>query len=647
MGRQGPRRSCTAVTTLRRSVPNRRPTSRCCRGSRSARRRWSAPARSSYATSRPAPSSSARRRACCARCATTSSATPAGRLTLASAYPAHVLVRAVLLALLGACAAAAPAAAEPVLVVGSGGAELREDPALPPDAMTVAPPGGERACASAPLAAASAAGPTVRGTLARVERAGAITAAQHDEWLATYRRARATTSRVPSGRRGELRAVVRGVESLARRRLLTSSRMPAAFLQLQRNAEFWPTRSFPSAPQPARKPCTGAAGLGGGRVVFDGDPVVFQWYPGQGLQIQPLANFGKANALWRACQPPPVGPAPAPTPAPTATPAPTTTPARPTGGTSPAQPTPTPNRDAGPGPRTPTLPPRGAARAARPHGRPRLRARRLHGVGVLLRVRRRHAAVDQRPRAGDGDAGAHPRVGAADRPPLRRGRAARARRVRAQAADRRPRALGLRDRAPLPDLLVRDRPARAQRLPAVARRPPRPRGRHRRPPRAPPVPRRRPRRQARDPALRHRGLVALRRGRQRVRPRLPPARARLPDLAVRAHPGERLLRARQALRPLPPRAHPRGLRRRRRRARRRRGEHPLHALQALLRDRARAPRRQARARAQGRDAARPARAHLRAAAGPGRYRVQVQAVDLLNHYTRVERPLVVKPRKRT
>ena len=30
----------------------------------------------------------------------------------------------------------------------------------------------------------------------------------------------------------------------------------------------------------------------------------------------------------------------------------------------------------------------------------------------------------------------------------------------------------------------------------------------------------------------------------------------------------------------------------------------------------------------------------------GRYTVQVQAVDLLNHYTRVERPLVVKPRKR-
>jgi D-glucuronyl C5-epimerase C-terminus len=217
-----------------------------------------------------------------------------------------VPARLLLLALLGLCAAASPAAASPVLVVGHGTAVLRDDPALPPDTLTAPPPGGERACAAA-TAAVSAAGPTVRSSLARVERAGAITPEQHDQWLATYRHARATASRMRSSRSGELRAVVQGVESLARRGLLTSTRMPAAFLALQRNAEFWPTRSFPKAPQPEHKPCTGAAGLGGARVTFEGDPVVFQWYPGQGLQIQPLANFGKANALWHACQPPEPG----------------------------------------------------------------------------------------------------------------------------------------------------------------------------------------------------------------------------------------------------------------------------------------------------------------------------------------------------
>ena len=221
-------------------------------------------------------------------------------------------MRLVLAALLSLCVIAPQAQAEPVLVVGHGTAKLEDDPTLPPDTMVTPPPQGERACA----ATASTAGPTVGGTLARVEKAGAITPEQHDAWLATYRRARATATRMRSGRSGELRAVVAGVESLARRKLLTSTRMPAAFLQLQRNAEFWPTRSFPKAPQPERKPCTGAAGLGGGRVTFEGDPVVFQWYPGQGLQIQPLANFGKANALWRACQPPTEPPVPGAEPPP-------------------------------------------------------------------------------------------------------------------------------------------------------------------------------------------------------------------------------------------------------------------------------------------------------------------------------------------
>jgi hypothetical protein len=240
-----------------------------------------------------------------------------------------VLVRVVLLALLGVCVAAVPAAAEPVLVVGPSGATVRDDPALPPDAMTQAPPGGVRECGATAVASA---GESVAGAVRRVQRAGAITAEQRDAWLASYRNARSVAGRVQGQRRNELRAVVRGVESLAARRLLTSSRMPAAFLQLQRNAEFWRHRSFPKPPQPEHKPCTGAAGLGGARVTFEDDPVVFQWYPGQGLQIQPLANFGKANALWRACQPPeatktqvpPTGGTPVgqPTPTPTATPAP-------------------------------------------------------------------------------------------------------------------------------------------------------------------------------------------------------------------------------------------------------------------------------------------------------------------------------------
>ena len=56
--------------------------------------------------------------------------------------------------------------------------------------------------------------------------------------------------------------------------------MPALFLQLSG------TRS------------TGrAARIRRGQRVFRGSSLIFQYYPGQGLQIQPLANFGKANGL--------------------------------------------------------------------------------------------------------------------------------------------------------------------------------------------------------------------------------------------------------------------------------------------------------------------------------------------------------------
>jgi hypothetical protein len=36
--------------------------------------------------------------------------------------------------------------------------------------------------------------------------------------------------------------------------------------------------------------------------VFTGSPVLLEYYRGEGLQIQPLANFGKANAAWSSCR---------------------------------------------------------------------------------------------------------------------------------------------------------------------------------------------------------------------------------------------------------------------------------------------------------------------------------------------------------
>jgi len=207
--------------------------------------------------------------------------------------------------------AAAPArAADVTIAEPGGGTVVRDDPALPAAGdLAVAPAGGPRRCGASPsprgplVARAAAKGPTVLGTLARLERAGALTAADHDRYEALYRHARVVRDRLGGLRKRELSAVIGGVQRLAARRLLTAARVPVVFMQLRRNVEYWPTRPEPKAPQPVVRPCVGKAGLGGARVMFGDDPVVFQWYPGQGLQLQELATFGRANALANACRP--------------------------------------------------------------------------------------------------------------------------------------------------------------------------------------------------------------------------------------------------------------------------------------------------------------------------------------------------------
>ena len=221
----------------------------------------------------------------------------------------------------------------------------------------------------------------------------------------------------------------------------------------------------------------------------------------------------------------------------------------------------------GPGPRVPPArqlrqaqpalgqPQRRHGPAARRAARPARPARRRRGLGVLLHLRRRPAAVGLGPRPGHGHPVDRPRRpahrprgrGAADRRPG-------ARRLRDAAA--RGRARGDRERPALRALLLRSRPARDQRLHAGARRPLRPRQDRRRRPRPRALRRRRARRARRAADLRHGRLVAVlaRLGRARVRPLLPPAAARVPAQHVQSHRRPRLLRHRAALRPVRARA---------------------------------------------------------------------------------------------
>jgi hypothetical protein len=192
-------------------------------------------------------------------------------------------------AALGAVAAViafcAPANAAPVTVVGDDGAQRVDDPFTPTagEIDLGPPPGTARVRANSSVNWPRA----VSRALSRAERSRAISPAVRADHARTYSRARSILRRLRGARRTELGYVVRSVERLAASGRLTASRMPLVFLQLRRNASYWPSRRFPGV---------------GGQLTFRGSELLFQYFPGRGLQFHPLSNFKKANNLHGACR---------------------------------------------------------------------------------------------------------------------------------------------------------------------------------------------------------------------------------------------------------------------------------------------------------------------------------------------------------
>jgi D-glucuronyl C5-epimerase-like protein len=116
---------------------------------------------------------------------------------------------------------------------------------------------------------------------------GKIEAADSDRYLETYRAAVNLRPRLPLQRSRELAYVINTLRRLAHRGSLSAPRMPALFLILERNRQWWSTKGPP---------------LSGARVRFAPSEVLFQYYSGHGLQLQPLANFGLANGFWQSQQ---------------------------------------------------------------------------------------------------------------------------------------------------------------------------------------------------------------------------------------------------------------------------------------------------------------------------------------------------------
>ena len=130
---------------------------------------------------------------------------------------------------------------------------------------------------------------SVRNALSGASKSGRLTIDQRSQYRGSLREAmrvlRTLDSPSKARRRDELGSQIVMLAALASRRALTPDRMRPLFRQLDAN-RVWFAGSAP--PKPAA------------RISVPGDPLVYAYYPGHGLQLQPLFNWAKVNQYWFA-----------------------------------------------------------------------------------------------------------------------------------------------------------------------------------------------------------------------------------------------------------------------------------------------------------------------------------------------------------
>jgi hypothetical protein len=129
----------------------------------------------------------------------------------------------------------------------------------------------------------AAAGPTVTRALSSLLSSGQIDQATYKKDYAIYTAAKRSYGRLSGTRRAELGAVLANTQSIAAAGLLSASRQAAVFLTLEKNRYWWTTKPLLS---------------GTVRVGFPPSKIVWQRYPGQGIQIQWLGTFGAGNGFY-------------------------------------------------------------------------------------------------------------------------------------------------------------------------------------------------------------------------------------------------------------------------------------------------------------------------------------------------------------
>ena len=173
-----------------------------------------------------------------------------------------------------------------VLVLGAHGhVAVRNDRFLALPAVTPTAAGSASARATRVKPRAPAAERTVRSELARLFRTHQIDQGDYRRYGASLSAAQDAVKHLGGPRAAELEAVIENLHLIAAEGSLTPSRLAALFLTLDRNRQWWTTGPLLSPGQ---------------RVEFSGSELVWEYYPGQGIELQELGSFGKADGLLKA-----------------------------------------------------------------------------------------------------------------------------------------------------------------------------------------------------------------------------------------------------------------------------------------------------------------------------------------------------------
>ncbi len=121
--------------------------------------------------------------------------------------------------------------------------------------------------------------------LARLRAYQPVSALPYTSYLRSLRAAMRAETQLQGTSAAELEAVITNVTSIAARGLLTPSRLRVLALTLDRNRQWWAAGRLLTPYQ---------------HVEFPGSRLVWEYYPGQGIELQEHDSFSTADALCKA-----------------------------------------------------------------------------------------------------------------------------------------------------------------------------------------------------------------------------------------------------------------------------------------------------------------------------------------------------------